>query len=294
MKRELDIVVLSDVHLGTYGCHARELLQYLKSIKVGSLILNGDFIDIWQFRKRYFPKEHLQVIRRILKMSAHGTKVYYITGNHDDLLRRYTDFSAGNIHLRDKLILHLNQQKYWIFHGDVFDLTIQYSPYVARLGGKGYDLLIRLNRMINKLRMTCGRPPMSFAKKVKNRVKEAVKFIADFEQTAIRLAREEGFDYVICGHIHRPQMRTVEEDGHTVTYLNAGDWVENLTALEYSGGCWSIYEFDTADYGAISPRLQVGGRGEMEEDEDQVEKLSPDELLRQIMGRREKITLMGR
>ena len=290
MKKELDIVVLSDVHLGTYGCHAKELLQYLKSIKVGTLILNGDFIDMWQFRKRYFPKEHLQVIQRILKMSTKGTKVYYITGNHDDLLRRYTDFSSGNIHLRDKLILHLNQKKYWIFHGDVFDLTIQYSPYIAKLGGKGYDLLIRLNRIINNFREATGRPRMSFAKKVKNRVKEAIKFIADFEQTAIRLAREEGFDYVICGHIHRPQLRTVDEQGKQVTYMNSGDWVENLTALEYQGGEWSVYEHHEADYKVLSPRLQVD-KQEMTDEEDRTDKVSPEELLVQIMNRNEKITL---
>lgn len=291
MKRELDIVVISDVHLGTYGCHAKELLAYLKSIKVGTLILNGDFIDMWQFRKRYFPKEHLQVIQRILKMSAKGTKVYYITGNHDDLLRRYTDFSSGNIHLRDKLILHLNQKKYWIFHGDVFDLTVQYSPYFAKIGGKGYDLLIRINRIINKIRIATGRPRMSFAKKVKSRVKEAVKFIADFEQTAIRLAREEGFDYVICGHIHRPELRFSEEKGKGVTYMNSGDWVENLTALEYLGGQWSVYEYHETDYEISSPRLQVDGHRSIEEDE-RIEKMSPEELLIQIMNRNEKITLL--
>lgn len=290
MKKELDIVVLSDVHLGTYGCHAKELLQYLKSIKVGTLILNGDFIDMWQFRKRYFPKEHLQVIQRILRMATKGTKVYYITGNHDDLLRRYTDFSSGNIHLRDKLILHLNQEKYWIFHGDVFDLTIQYSPYIAKLGGKGYDLLIRLNRIINNFREATGRPRMSFAKKVKNRVKEAIKFIADFEQTAIRLAREEGFDYVICGHIHRPQLQVTEADGKKVTYMNSGDWVENLTALEYQGGRWSVYEHHESDYVFTSPRLQVDRQSATDED-DPIYKLTPEALLGQIMDRREKVTL---
>lgn len=291
MKKELDIVVLSDVHLGTYGCHAKELLQYLKSIKVGTLILNGDFIDMWQFRKRYFPKEHLQVIQRILKMSTKGTKVYYITGNHDDLLRRYTDFSSGNIHLRDKLILHLNQKKYWIFHGDVFDLTIQYSPYIAKLGGKGYDLLIRLNRVINNMRVAAGYSRMSFAKKVKNGVKEAIKFIADFEQTAIRLAREEGFDYVICGHIHQPQLRTADENGKMITYMNSGDWVENLTALEYQGGQWSIYEYDEADYDVVSPRLRVDKQEQQDEDE-RTDKVSPEELLVTIMNRNEKITLL--
>lgn len=272
MKRELDIAILSDVHLGAYGCHARELLNYLKSIKPAMLILNGDFIDMWQFRKRYFPKEHIQVIQRILKMSASGTKVYYITGNHDDLLRRYSDFSSGNIHLRDKLILNLKGQNYWIFHGDIFDLFIRYSPFISRIGGKGYDLLIRLNRFINKLRRFMGMSQMSFAKKVKYRVKEAVKFISDFENTALKLAAEEDYDFVICGHIHRPQMRAEEIKGKKVTYLNSGDWVENLTALEYNWGRWSIYEYDEADFQYVNPILNVK---EAREDADEGVVASP-------------------
>jgi UDP-2,3-diacylglucosamine pyrophosphatase LpxH len=272
MKRELDIVVISDVHLGTYGCHATELLNYLKSIKVETLVLNGDFIDMWQFRKRYFPKEHIQVIQRILKMAARGTKVYYITGNHDDALRRYSDFSSGNIHLRDKLILKLKGETYWIFHGDVFDVFIKYSPFIAKLGGFGYDLLIRINRFINKLRLAMGMPRMSFAKRVKNGVKEAVKFIGDFEQTAIQLAAEEDYDYVICGHIHRPQMRSQEVKGKTIRYLNSGDWVENLTALEYKWGKWSLYEYDEADYAFVNPKLAVKeAQAEGVEDEDEVD-----------------------
>jgi len=243
--------------LGTYGCHARELCNYLKSIKVDTLILNGDFIDIWQFRKRYFPKEHMMVLQQVLKMATKGTKVYYITGNHDDVLRRYTDFSSGNIHLRDKLVLQLGGKKYWLFHGDIFDASVKLSPYIAKLGGKGYDLLIVLNRLINKLRSIMGKPHMSFAKKVKYKVKEAVKFIGNFEETAIKLAAEQGYDYVICGHIHRPTMRVDEQFGKKIIYLNSGDWVENLTALEYQWGRWSIYEYDQTDYDQLSSLLRV-------------------------------------
>ena len=257
MKREVDIVIISDVHLGTYGCHAKELLAYLKSIKTGTLILNGDFIDMWQFRKRYFPKEHTQVLQRIFKMASKGTKVYYITGNHDDALRRYSDFSSGNIHLRDKLLLQLKGQRYWIFHGDIFDVFIKYSPFISKLGGKGYDWLIMLNRFINRARETMGQPRMSFAKRVKSSVKEAIKFIGDFEDTAIQLAAENNYDYVVCGHIHRAQMRSQEVNGHRVTYLNSGDWVESLTALEYKWGRWSIYEYDEADYQYVNPKLRV-------------------------------------
>lgn len=281
VKREIDIVIISDVHLGTYGCHAKELLNYLKSIQPKTLILNGDFIDMWQFRKKYFPKEHLQVIQRILKMSGQGTKVYYITGNHDDALRRYSDFSAGNICLRDKVVLHLNGKSYWIFHGDIFDLFIKYSPWMARMGGKGYDMLIRVNRFINLVRVAMGKSRMSFAKKVKHRVKEAVKFISDFEDTAINLAAEQGYDYVVCGHIHRPQMRVVETPKKQVTYLNSGDWVENLTALEYHWGQWTLYEYDETDYEYISPRLRVD---ESEpEPEETLTPVNAQELFQQIV-----------
>ncbi len=285
MKRELDIVIISDVHLGTYGCHAKELLNYLKSIKPETLILNGDFVDMWQFRKRYFPKEHIQVIQRILKMAAKGTKVYYITGNHDDALRRYSDFSSGNIHLRDKLLLQLKDKTYWIFHGDIFDLFIQYSPFISKLGGKGYDWLIVLNRFINKARMAMGKPRMSFAKRIKASVKEAIKFIGDFEDTAIQLAAEKEYDYVICGHIHRAQMRTETVNGRQVSYLNSGDWVESLTALEYNWGRWSIYEYDEADYEVVSPKLQVKGQHtENAEllDEDLAGHISTEDIFQQI------------
>jgi UDP-2,3-diacylglucosamine pyrophosphatase LpxH len=258
-KRKIDLVIISDVHLGTYGCHAKELLNYLRSIDPRTLILNGDFIDIWQFKKHYFPKEHLEVIQRILKMANRGTKVYYITGNHDDTLRQYSDFSSGNIHLRDKLALKLQGKRYWIFHGDVFDVFIKYSPIIARLGGKGYDLLIRINRFINKIRRRLGKPHLSFAKKIKFRVKEAVKFISDFEDTAIKLAAEQEYDYVICGHIHRPVMRSVyvKEHDRQVTYLNSGDWVESLTSLEYNWGKWTLYEYDEMDYSFVNPKLSV-------------------------------------
>ncbi len=256
MKREVELVIISDVHLGTYGCHAKELLTYLRSVKVNTLILNGDFIDIWQFKKKYFPKEHMQVLNCILKMAEKGTKVYYLTGNHDDSLRRYADFSTGNIHLRNHMTIQLNQKKYWIFHGDVFDLSIRFSPWVAKTGGKGYDYLILLNRFVNNLRARLGMKKMSLAAKVKDGMKSAIKFVDDFEDKAIALAAEQGYDYVVCGHIHRPQMRSVEKGGHQIMYLNSGDWVESLTALEYQWGCWTIYQYDENDYLDLPPLFE--------------------------------------
>lgn len=262
MKRKVDLVVISDVHLGTYGCHARELLQYLKSIQPETLILNGDFIDIRQSKKTYFPKEHLQVLQYILKLSVKKTKVYYITGNHDDLLRRYSNFSAGNIHLRDKLTFALGKKQYWVFHGDIFDVFTKSSPLVARLGGKGYDLLIYCNRLINRIRSFFGMARRSFAGRVKSNVKGAVKSVADFEDAAIRLAAQEQYDVVICGHSHQPKMREATYQDQHVLYLNSGDWVEHLTALEYRKGDWKIYTYDAADYVQVNKRLVVGEKKE--------------------------------
>ncbi len=258
MKRELDIVVLSDIHLGTYGCHARELHNYLKSIQPRTLVLNGDIFDIWQFKKSYFPKEHMEVVRRILKMAVNGTKVYYLTGNHDDLLRKFGELSFGLVHLRNKLVFQVDGRTHWVFHGDVFDASIQKARWLAKLGGAGYDLLIRINRTINGARRIFGLAPVSFAARVKKSVKGAVKYISDFENTAIDLAAEKGYDYVVCGHIHRPQIRdVVAANGRTVTYLNSGDWVEHLTALEFAHGAWSLYRYDESEFEVVNPRLQV-------------------------------------
>jgi UDP-2,3-diacylglucosamine pyrophosphatase LpxH len=243
-KRKVEVVVLSDIHLGTFGCHAKELHQYLSTIKPKTLILNGDIIDIWQFRKSYFPKSHLKVIKKIIDLASKGTEVYYITGNHDEMLRKFSDTSVGNFHILDKLILELDGKKAWIFHGDVFDASVQHSKWIAKLGGWGYDLLILMNRLVNQILQKLGKEPYSFSKKIKANVKKAVKFISDFEHTASELAIENQYDYVICGHIHEPKMiRKVNKKG-TTFYLNSGDWVENLTALEYNKKRWKLYRFD--------------------------------------------------
>lgn len=248
-KKNPEVVIISDVHLGTYGCHAKELLQYLQSVRPKTLILNGDIIDIWNFNKKYFPIAHTEIIRKILKMAAQGTKVYYIPGNHDEQLRNYEGFRLGNIRIVDKLILTLDDQKHWIFHGDVFDATTKGSAkIIAKLGGKGYDLLIWINHIINKLLLMLGKEKMSLSKKVKSSVKRAVSWINNFEETAIDLSLEHGYHYVICGHIHQPQSRQVNRKDKTTTYLNSGDWIENLTALEYSDKKWSIYHYNKADF----------------------------------------------
>jgi len=261
MKRELDIVVIADVHLGTYGCHARELNNYLKSIEPRTLVLNGDIFDMWNFKKSYFPKEHMEVVRRILKMAVNGTKVYYLTGNHDDVLRKFGEMSLGLIHLRNKLVFQVDGRKHWVFHGDVFDPSVQGARWLAKLGGQGYDLLIRINRMINRTRQLFGLKPASFSARVKKGVKSAVRFIGDFEDIAIQMAAENGYDSVICGHIHQPQIReVVAKNGKTITYMNSGDWVEHLTALECRAGQWEMYQYHKADFSTPNPRLQVPER----------------------------------
>ncbi len=246
-KRNVEIVVISDVHLGTYGCHAKELLHYLSTIKPKTLILNGDIVDIWQFRKSYFPVTHLKVLKKIIAMSTKGTDVYYLTGNHDELLRKFTDLQIGNISLLDKLILEIDGKKAWIFHGDVFDASITHAKWLAKLGGWGYDLLILINRFINWLLLKMNKPPYSLSKRIKQNVKSAVKFISNFETICIDLAIDNKFDYVLCGHIHEPKMEYVENEKGATMYLNSGDWIENLTALEYNDQSWEMYKYSEHD-----------------------------------------------
>ncbi|HAS44271.1 MAG TPA: UDP-2,3-diacylglucosamine hydrolase [Microscillaceae bacterium] len=248
-KREVEIVVISDVHLGTYGCQSKELTRYLKSINPKKLILNGDIIDIWQFNKRFWPKAHFAVIKQVLNMLLEGTEVYYLTGNHDEMLRRFSNASIGNFHLLDKMSLTIDGKKAWIFHGDVFDATMKHAKWLARLGGIGYDVLIRLNSLINYFLIKMGKEKMSLSRRIKNSVKSAVKYIQDFEQVASDLAIENKFDYLICGHIHQPQIKVMQNSQKQgeVLYLNSGDWIENLTSLEYQDGEWKLYQYDAQE-----------------------------------------------
>lgn len=254
-KRKVDIAVISDVHLGTYGCHARELLNYLKSIDPGILILNGDIIDIWQFSKRYWPKSHMKIIKHITKLIGNGVDVRYITGNHDEMLRKFDGFQLGSFSISNKQLLQLKNGKAWIFHGDVFDVSMKHSKWLAKLGGAGYDMLIVLNRMVNFLLNKIGRDKISLSKRIKNSVKSAVKFINDFEGVATDIGISNGYSYVLCGHIHQPVIKTVQNQEGEIVYLNSGDWVENLTSLEYNKGKWELYKYDPLNFineGAIA------------------------------------------
>lgn len=254
-KRPLDIVVLSDIHLGTVGCHALELLQYLNSIDPKMIILNGDFVDIWNFKKYYWPESHMMVLRTLLNKMANGSDIYYLTGNHDEVLRKVSSLQLGPLFIRDKLVLNLKGERVWIFHGDIFDITMKHSKWIAKAGSHGYDLLILLNRAINNISMRLGKGKISLSKKIKDSVKKAVRFIDDFETTAMDLAIDEGYDYVICGHIHQPKIRGHENDRGSVIYMNSGDWIENLTSLEYDGDEWNLYRYTEEEFN-VSQRIE--------------------------------------
>lgn len=264
-KRRVDVLVISDVHLGTYGCQAKELLHYLKSIKPGIVVLNGDIIDIWQFSKTYWPGSHMKVVKHLMKWIGNGTKTYYVTGNHDEMLRRFDGMKMGALSIVNKVVLNLDDgKKAWIFHGDVFDVTMQYSRWLAKLGSKGYDILILINSFVNFISHNIlKRGKLSLSKKIKQSVKSAVAFINNFEQTSADIGIQNKYDYVICGHIHYPEIKTISTEEGSIIYMNSGDWVENLSSLEYTDGKWSIYQFSKFD----SEKMKM----ESEEDEKDID-----------------------
>jgi UDP-2,3-diacylglucosamine pyrophosphatase LpxH len=243
-KRKIELLVLSDIHLGTFGCRAKELLRYLKSIEPETIVLNGDIIDIWQFNKHYFPKSHMKVIKHFTSWLSKKKKIYYVTGNHDEMLRKFKGFQIGTLEFVNKLILNLDHKKAWIFHGDVFDNSVTHSKWLAKLGGWGYDFLILINTIINIISRIFKGKRISLSKNIKNGVKGAISHMNKFETVVADLAISNGYDYVVCGHIHQPKMQTIRnKEGKEVLYLNSGDWIENLSALEYNNREWSIYEY---------------------------------------------------
>lgn len=241
-KRPVDVAVISDLHLGTYGCKANEIVAYLKSISPQLLVLNGDIIDAWQFSKHYFPASHMAVIKEIFHLLTTGTRVIYITGNHDEFLRRYADLELGNLQLTDKMVIEIHGKTTWIFHGDVFDNTTKGgAKFWARLGSNGYAVLLGFNRMVNRCSKFFGRQPVSLSRKLMKRIDKSIIRTDTFETMVADLAIRKKYDYVICGHIHQPKKRTIETSEGSVTYLNTGDWLEHSTALEYYDNDWHIY-----------------------------------------------------
>jgi UDP-2,3-diacylglucosamine pyrophosphatase LpxH len=273
-KRKIDLLVLSDIHLGTYGCQSEELLNYMNSVKPKIVVLNGDIIDMWQFSKRYWPKSHMQVVHTIFNWVRKGVKVYYITGNHDEMLRKFEGFKMGNLSIENKLVLNLDGKKTWIFHGDVFDVTMQNSKWLTRLGSHGYDILILINAFCNWISIKMGKGKISLSKNIKNSVKSAVKFINNFETTAADIAISNGYDYVLCGHIHHPEMKTIKTPNGQVEYLNSGDWIENLTALEYNNKEWSLYKYNPEEF-----KIKVHN-----ENNDELILMENEQIFNQMLG----------
>jgi UDP-2,3-diacylglucosamine pyrophosphatase LpxH len=254
-KRSVDVVVSSDLHLGTYGCHAREIVTYLKSISPQILILNGDIIDIWQFSKHYFPSTHVAVIKEVLNLVTSGTRVIYGTGNHDEMLRRYSNLQLGQFQLTDKLVIEIDNKMTWIFHGDVFDHTTKGGAKLwSRMGSNGYAVLLGFNRCINKLIKLIGREKISLSKNVMQKVNESIIKIDQFETLIAELAIQKNYDYVICGHIHQPQKRVIANNNGSVVYVNSGDWVDHLTSLEYYQNDWHIYKYEESKMKTINVR----------------------------------------
>lgn len=256
-KRPVEVAVISDLHLGTYASRASEFSAYLRSISPRLLILNGDIVDGWQFSKRYFPASHAQIIQDIFHLLATGTRVIYITGNHDEALRRYSDLQLGNFQLADKVVIEINGRLTWVFHGDVFDHTSKGSAkFWGKLGSNGYAVLLGFNKFLNSVLKVLGREKISFSRKIMEQFHKRFVKIEAFEQMIAELAIEKKYDAVICGHIHQPQKKIVETARGKVTYLNSGDWVEHMTALEFYNNDWHLFHFDQSNIKAEKPRNQ--------------------------------------
>ena len=241
MKRNLDILVISDLHLGTYGSEADEVLAYLDTINADKIVINGDFVDIMLFNKRFWPSSHMKVIKYFLDLISQGKEIYYVTGNHDELMRKFLNFKIQNFKIVNQIVLETAKGKVWIFHGDVFDFSIQ-TQWLTKLAGFLYDYMIIFNSWINKKIMRpLGQKRLNFSKTIKSNVKTAVQYFANFEMKAAEVAQKNGYKYVVCGHIHTPKIESFNINGEEVIYMNSGDWLESLSSLEYADNKWSIY-----------------------------------------------------
>jgi UDP-2,3-diacylglucosamine pyrophosphatase LpxH len=222
-------VFISDVHLGTAGCQAVALLDFLKAYPSQSLYLVGDIVDGWQLRRRwYWPQAHNDVVQKLLRRARKGCRVVFVPGNHDEFARAFIGHQFGGIEVLDETVhTTVLGQKLWVTHGDYFDGVIQCAKWLAYVGDNLYEFTLRLNRYLNHWRAKLGLPYWSLSAFLKHKVKSALNYVTDFERAVAREAQQRGYQGVVCGHIHRAEMREI--DG--VLYCNDGDWVESLTAL---------------------------------------------------------------
>ena len=235
-------VWISDLHLGTPGCQADALLDFLRSVHCETLFLVGDIIDGWQLRRSwYWPQAHNDVVQKLLRKARKGTKVIFVPGNHDEFARKYLGHNFGGVDVVEEHIHHLaDGRTLWVTHGDHFDGVIQCAKWLAYLGDSAYEFTLRMNRHLNSLRARLGLTYWSLSRYLKLKVKRAVSYLGDFEAAVAREARSRGVHGVVCGHIHHAEMRSI--DG--VLYCNDGDWVESLTALvEHGDGRLEIIDW---------------------------------------------------
>ncbi|HEY0944030.1 MAG TPA: UDP-2,3-diacylglucosamine diphosphatase [Opitutaceae bacterium] len=235
-------VIISDVHLGTYDCKAREVNHFLKYTRCEKLILNGDIIDGWRLKKTgHWPKSHTRFIRLVLKkLEKKNTEVIYLRGNHDDVLAKFLPIAFENLCIVEDYIHDTPRGKYFVLHGDVFDTVTKNFVFLAYIGDWGYRMLMKINRLYNRWRAWQGKEYYSLSKAVKARVKQAVNHVSSFEDHIAQLAKSRGCVGVMCGHIHTAADRMIGD----VHYLNSGDWVESLTAIvEHFDGRFELIDF---------------------------------------------------
>lgn len=235
-------IIISDVHLGTAGSKTREVVKFLKYNTCDRLILNGDIIDAWELKKYgKWKVKHTRFFRIILKMmEEHQTEVIYLHGNHDDFLDNIIPLKIGNLTIAMDYILEGKNKKYYVVHGDIFDSVSSNLKWIAKLGSLGYNFLLWLNKFYNYYRKKRGKPPYSFSKRIKSKVKSAVSPTSSYEKKLTSLAKMKGCQGIICGHTHKPNMKKLGE----IQYMNSGDWVESLTALtEDFEGKWELFNY---------------------------------------------------
>lgn len=245
MQQRYRTVWISDLHLGARGCRAADLSRFLKQIRCDRLYLVGDVIDMWRLRSRwYWPEDHNAVLRRILNHVKHGTEVIFIPGNHDDAARQFHHQEFGGVKLLPYAVhVTADGRKLLVTHGDQFDLVVQHQPWLSKLGAMGYELLISVNRYYNAYRRRMGKPYWSMSQAVKGKVKRACTFISRFEEYLMADAARRGMHGVVCGHIHKAEMREARVGDQRVEYFNCGDWVESCTALvEHADGTLEIVD----------------------------------------------------
>ena len=253
----LRTIWISDIHLGTPGCQAGALLDFLRHAECDTLYLVGDIVDGWQLRRNWhWPQAHNDVLQKLLRKARKGTRVIYVPGNHDEFARAYLGHNFGGIDVAEEWIhTTADGRRLWVTHGDFFDGVVQCAKWLALVGDWAYTLTLELNSRFNRLRAHLGLPYWSLSNYLKQRVKRAVSYISDFETALARETRLRGLDGVVCGHIHHAEMREV--DG--VLYANDGDWVESLTALcEHPDGRLEIIDWSPEGQRSRAAALAAG------------------------------------